>query len=443
MPPLPFRSEDDDQAFAAQIKRSYETLIKDTPSAPLPPRPQPTQPPTPPVQPTPAPLAEPKPPKETFNYEQYAEIAKQSYQDTAKRENTSKHTYLPDLSTQDLAVFENENEHVVGVRGTSKKAGLRDFVRDAAVALGSVSTLSGLNVLQSGIDDVSELVEKLKKRDPEKRVHLTGHSLGGSIASFYGIDNQDVDVTTFNKGTGLPFLTDVVKCSIRGCGNIKNFRISGDFASIGSKFDRTGETVSLKPVRPTAEEQEAAQLAEGYLIGKDLFLPHGISQFLGREHRAKLDPNIYSRILAQKTGRTLGAILPLAAQAATTRLAPYFLSPSQIQSRVALLPEWSEASLQDLKTFARDLGINPEGPANQRISWINPLARTARKPVLNEALGELELVDATADLSSLLGQNVGTQTGIATQAGLAGLGVQVGEVAGLAAYEALLASDKP
>ena len=458
MPPIPFRSEDEDDVFAAAIERSYATLIKDTPSKPptppvqsvrvldqLPaePTPQVPKPPTPPVQSVrvldqlPA---EPTPQAPETGFEPYAEIAQQAYKED--RQNTSSHTYLPSLSSEDLAVYENDQEQVVGVRGTSKKAGLRDYIRDAQVALGSISTLSGLNFVGDGIDDVAKLVEKLKKRS-NKKVHVTGHSLGGSIASFYGIDNPDVDITTFNKGTGLPFITDVVKCTVRGCKNIKNYRIAGDFASIGSKFDTTGEFRSLKPVRPTPEAQDEAALAEGYFISRDLYLPHSMSNFIGREHKTKLDPNLYARTLAQKVGRGVGAVLPAIATAATSGLASRILTPEQIQSRVALLPEWGDVNLQDLKTFARNLGIDPEGPANQRISYINPLARTGQKPILNEALGEFELVDATADLSSLLGQNVGTQTGLATQAGLAGLGIQVGELAGLAAYEAILASDEP
>lgn len=256
---------------------------------------------------------------ESVSYEQYAEIAEQSYQ--KDRVDTKTHNYLGEFSSPDYAVYQNDLEYVIGIRGSSPNEPVRDFVRDTQVALGSVSTLSGINPLGTAIVEVGDLVKKLKERDDGKSFHVTGHSLGGSIASYFGVDNPDVDVTTFNKGEGLPFISDAIKCSISGCRNIKNYRISGDFASLGSKFGNIGEYQSLRPVRPTEKVREEAQLAGGFFIEPELYLPHSLSNFIGREGKVEMNSNIYARPLAAKIGRVAGAILPIIGGAVYSRVA--------------------------------------------------------------------------------------------------------------------------
>jgi hypothetical protein len=305
MPPISYT---DIEKLSRKLDLANEALSYDirppitTPSPTLGDTPAPTPAPTP--FPTPSPTPSP-----IVDFEPYAKIAEQAYK--KERVDTTNHNYLEEFSTPDYAVYQNNLEYVIGVRGSSPSEPFRDFVRDAQVALGSVSTLTGLNPLGPAINEVSELVNKLKKRDDGKKFHVTGHSLGGSIASYFGVDNPDVDITTFNKGEGLPFLTDSIKCSISGCRNIKNYRISGDFASLGSKLGNIGEYQNLRPVRPTEKVKEEARLAGGFFIEPELYLPHSLSNFIGRKNKVEMNSNIYARPLAGKIGRVAGAILPI------------------------------------------------------------------------------------------------------------------------------------
>jgi len=246
---------------------------------------------------------------EPVDYSPYAKIAEQAYKQD--RSNTDRYIYDKELSTPDYGVYEGADEYVIGIRGSSPEEPVRDFIRDTQVALGSVSTLTGMNFVGKAVNEVDEIVKKLKSKGKEKKISLAGSSLGGSIASYYGIDNPDVDIYTFNKGEGLPFITDALKCSIYGCQNIKNYRIAGDFASLGSKLGNIGTYETLRPVRPTEEVQEEAQLLGGYFIEPEFYLPHSISNFIGRDSKVELNSNIYARPLAGKIGNVAGTVIPI------------------------------------------------------------------------------------------------------------------------------------
>ena len=423
MPPIPIGTE---QSLLDRIDRSYAAVTYDTQSEP---QPQTV------LQPDEQ-LVEPLPAEE--NFEKYAEIADQSYKED--RVDLGLHRYLQDLSTEDHAVYESPDEVVVGVRGTSPKTPRRDFARDVQVALGSAapvlsavaglsmlptwpgaavigtSALGALDPLSEGVDQVGETIDKVKKALPGKKVHVTGHSLGGTIASLYGIDNPDVNVSTFNKGEGLPFISSAIKCTISGCKNISNYRIAGDFASLGSKISNVGSYETLRPVRPTQETREEAELAGGFFIEPELYLPHSASNFIGRSSKKELSSNIYARPLAAKIGRVAGAVLPIAANYALNKYGEFTIKRSGEDGLQRWLEEeeFPEGLEQDVRA-----GIIPEEFAPQ-VEFMREIEEeTARRDV------EVALRPARASIESLAGQSF--------------LGRSAGELAGLAFYESLLA----
>ena len=399
------------------------------------------------------------------DFDSYARIAKQAY--SSDRENLSTHNYVSELSSSDYAVYESPDEFVVGVRGSSGDTSARDLFRDTQVGLGSIGpglvgglaggipgAILGTTVahilksqgdpfglgIKSAVDDVGELVEEIKARNPQKKIHVTGHSLGGTIAQKFGIGAPDINVTTFNAGSGIPFLDDELRCAVGGCENISNLRISGDFASVLGQKSFVGKSETMVPVRSTQEEVDQAKLLQGFFIDEDLYLPHSVGQFIGRPGKHKLDTNLYARKLAAKTGKLVGIAAPFVAKGVASAAAG-FLSPSDLQSRVSLLPEWNDVGLQDLRSLARDLGIRPEGPRNQRMSWINALARTGKVPIMDLELGEVVLRDATQELGELFGARASNIAGRAMAGqGAAGavssfLGATIGEIGGTLAYD--------
>jgi len=339
------------------------------------------------------------------DYTPYAKIAEQAYK--TDRSNTDRYIYDKELSSPDYGVYESADEFVIGIRGSSPETPMRDFIRDTQVALGSVSTLTGMNFIGKAVDEVDELVKKLKSKS-KKKISLAGHSLGGSIASYFGVDNSDVDVYTFNKGEGLPFLSDAVKCSIYGCRNIKNYRIAGDFASLGSKLGNIGTYETLRPVRPTEEVQEEAQLASGYFIEPEFYLPHSVSNFIGRDSKAELNSNIYARPLAGKIGKIAGAVLPIVGGIAYNKYVKS-LGTNALERLAGLERGSIEESIDE---YIIDIGLQEPGE--------------------DFRIAELLETQITDKISSSFKN---TLTNVATGSVL---GRSAGELAGLAFYESFL-----
>jgi len=336
---------------------------------------------------------------EPVDYSPYAKIAEQAYK--TDRSNTDRYIYDKELSSPDYGVYESPDEFVIGIRGSSPETPMRDFIRDTQVALGSVSTLTGMNFVGEAVNQVDELVKKIKSKGKEKKISLAGHSLGGSIASYFGVDNPDVDVYTFNKGEGLPFLSDAVKCSIYGCQNIKNYRIAGDFASLGSKISNIGTYETLRPVRPTPEVQEEAQLASGYFIEPEFYLPHSVSNFIGRDNKVHLDSNIYARLLAGKIGNVAGTVLPIIGGIAYNK---WLTAERQLGSTFQSAQEFEDEILErlddpfsyglDIDATAGDIqsqliGEAVEGATEGVQSFKNTLTNVAGASLLGRSLGEI------------------------------------------------------
>ena len=239
--------------------------------------------------------------------EPYARISKSSYANLSKRQDVGNYKYLEGESTEDLAVYENDDEYHIGIRGTSPNSMFRDFMQDSAIALGSLSYAAGIDPFITDTDKIQKKIDKLKIKKP---VSISGHSKGGTLASFVGVNNPDVRVTTFNRGDALPFVGDYIKCAINGCQNINNYRISGDFAGVlGSKFSNQ-RYFNLKPKIPSQQTQQQARLASGYFIDEQLYIPHSLNNFYDRKQDSLLSHHTYARPLAAKIGKygTIAAV---------------------------------------------------------------------------------------------------------------------------------------
>ena len=295
MPPLPIRYE-----FEEKTKRLIETYNT----------------PTPDVIPFFDEQVTPVLDANKDNFEPYAQMSNDVYNKESERSNIRDYKYLSGESNENYGVYENDDEYHIAIKGTSKDSLTKDIAQDIAIGLGSLG--SGLNYGDSLTEDISDIQTKindLKKNN--KKISLSGSSKGGSIASYVGIDNPDVDTITFNKGSGLPFISDMIKCKIYGCSNIKNYRISGDFASaMGNQIDnQLYET--LRPKFPTEKEDSSAEMMLDFAIDKDLYIPHMVTQFMGRTSDNLDNIDRYPRKLAKTTGNwiggALGAVLPMGA----------------------------------------------------------------------------------------------------------------------------------
>jgi len=240
-----------------------------------------------------------EPPQQEGYNEIYARIAGEAYKPISERGDIDKYKYIPSESTDELAVFESPKDYTIGIRGTSRENIIPHTYQDILVGAGSLTSLVP-DQLGLGLKSIRKKVDKLKKNKP---VILSGHSLGGSKASMLGVDDEKLQVYTYNKGDVLPFLSETVKCSITGCKNIKNYRIAGDIVSgLGSMYSTQNiETIAPKQLTP---EKEKLFSATENIVPKNLYIPHSMDQFIDRK---KLYPkSTFPRKLYSQTGHYAG-----------------------------------------------------------------------------------------------------------------------------------------
>ena len=262
------------------------------------------------------------------NLNRYSQIAQASYQDQ-RPETFDKFTFDSQLSTPEIAVFDSPNEISLGLRGTQS---FSDSLTDAFVTLGDYSENGRLG---KRVLEVQNKINTIKNNNiHKKKISVSGHSLGGSIAGQIGIDNPDLDIYTFNRGTGInpfPAIKNSIYNNLFGDGrlrsNIKNYRISGDVASVTSKFNpfqSDGETFTISPLKPTPEMKKTSDGIvssikkvtdlEPFGISKSIYNPeyylaHSLGNFVNRTQKnIHEDPHIYSKKLAKTTGKLVSTV---------------------------------------------------------------------------------------------------------------------------------------
>lgn len=263
---------------------------------------------------------------DAFQLNRYAQISQQSYQ--SEPQGFDKFTLDKELSTPEIVVFDSPNETAIGVRGTQS---FGDSLTDVFVTLGDYSENGKLG---KRVLDVQNQINKIKNKNIHgKKISVSGHSLGGSIAAQIGIDNTEVDVFTFNRGSGLnpiPSIKNSIYNNLFGDSkvrsNIKNYRVSGDVASFTTKFNpfaNDGSNFSISPLKATPEMKKTSDSIvstikkvtdfEPFGISKtiyseDYYLAHSLDNFIGRsKENIHDDPHVYSRKLAQ-TGSKIATL---------------------------------------------------------------------------------------------------------------------------------------
>lgn len=233
----------------------------------------------------------------------YAVLAKDSYQPIDERKDFSNYEYLRDDSNDNVAVYKSipDNEIVYAIKGTSKDEPVKDFFRNAGIAVGGVAT----QLFDPTYYDHKKHIENINKKYSTLRPVVVGHSQGGSYASLIGTENPNYKTITYNMGTGFLPTGGDIKCLIDGCDNIKNYRIVGDWASSFSG----NNTFLLRPKKVDETLVEQGEQAEKFYLPSEIFVAHGINQFIDRDLSGlKDDYGIYGRKLSRTVGGIVGGI---------------------------------------------------------------------------------------------------------------------------------------
>jgi hypothetical protein len=343
----------------------------------------------------------------------YALYSKDVYND--KRTDILNRKYNKEYSSNKYGTYIGDDDIVLAIKGTTPDFNLQDLKVNTGLLLGSFG--GQLNTALTNYP-IQEQLNKLKKDFPSKQITITGHSQAGALASLLGIDNPDINAVTFNRELGIPFISSVVKCTIFGCKNIKNYRTAGDFAS-ASLFSnpQSGKTFTLAPKIPDPITQLEAQSMESYFIPADLYIPHSVNNFIDRsKDNLAPDHNIFGRTLSRRTGAAAGIIGSLVAPT-------IFKSAGNFaKDFYSKLPNTKNKATGKIIEKVLDLGtqglideddFNLFSPENQRFVEIS-LAEDKISPIVN-TVGEIGTGLSTINqaISGIVGGGIGSVAGVA------------------------------
>ena len=238
----------------------------------------------------------------------YANLAKEAYQNVRGRKDFLNYKYLQNESSENLATYINDEKKELSfaIPGTSKAG---DLIMDTSIAIASAPLLG----FDGRYEAINNKINEVKNKYDDYSVSITGHSAGGSLANYLGVDNPDYAINTFNMAQGLPFLTNTIKCKLGlgNCDNINNFRIIGDWASGLSESFSPGKVFNMKPIIPTDKMNLQADSQETFYYPTYMGLPHNINQFIDRDQELP-DYGQYGRKLAGTLGGLSTAVgLPI------------------------------------------------------------------------------------------------------------------------------------
>jgi hypothetical protein len=145
-------------------------------------------------------------------------VLDQSYIDPNGRDKMiGDYVYDHELSNKEDAVYHNpkENKLLISYRGT---ANMGDAKTDLSLALGELRNTNRYDRSKATYDTA-------KNKYNGSKAIITGHSLGGSLAS--AIARDDDDIISFNKGNSL-----IPSSATKTKSNEKSYRIKNDIVSI-------------------------------------------------------------------------------------------------------------------------------------------------------------------------------------------------------------------
>jgi len=177
----------------------------------------------------------------------YAQISRDVYNSVGNRKNVGEFEYDSDLGDSEEGVYVSGTKAIIGYRGSSTA---RDWlVSDIKIALGSEPS-------DPRVQKSIRFYEEVKEKYPNKTIIVTGHSLGGRLATLVS-QATGAKAITFSTGCGLGCIRDYQKCQSSSrpswCGLKRSHRIKGDILSTADLYGN----VKVYDKKPSSSHRHA------------------------------------------------------------------------------------------------------------------------------------------------------------------------------------------
>ena len=152
----------------------------------------------------------------------YAKISSDVYSSPGNRKDMGDFEYDGDMGDSEEGVWVSGSKAIIAYRGSVTA---KDWlVSDVKIALGTEPS-------DSRVQKSIRFYDEVKEKYPNKTIVLTGHSLGGRIATLVS-QATNSRVISFSTGCGMGCIKDYQKCQGSNppswCGLKKSHRIKGD-----------------------------------------------------------------------------------------------------------------------------------------------------------------------------------------------------------------------
>lgn len=204
-----------------------------------------------------------------------AQASESAYSDTVPRN----YLKVNELSTPDISTYKHEtNPHyIVAHRGTDLHSDTKNkqIKADLNILLGNTNQ-SKLH--KERTKKTEEIVRAIKEKDPEHKIHLTGHSLGGHTAHHAMVKSPYVrenvtSLNTFNAGSS-PLQSKGIAKSNKAYSTIArkstHHRIAGDEISASVKSNLIGSHKTYKNKQKPSLGKVILNIAEPLLTRSPL-----------------------------------------------------------------------------------------------------------------------------------------------------------------------------